>query len=136
MTRVMTCGCFDLLHEGHLKFLNWAAEYGHLSVLVDSDAMVRRRKGAGRPIQSASHRLNVLRALRTVDVALVMDDENEQAAVIERHKPNLFVKSGAWKEQGLPRYLAEACRRAGTEVVYGPHWADYSTTKLIERLTA
>ncbi len=91
---VMTNGCFDILHAGHVRFLREAAALGqHLVVAINSDASIRRLKGEQRPINSLAQRLEVLSALECVD-SLVSFDEETPLGVIERVKPDVLVKGG------------------------------------------
>ena len=94
---VFTNGCFDILHAGHVKFLQEARRRGDLLVVaVNSDASVRRIKGKGRPINRQADRLMVLSELQSVDYVLVFD-EDDPLKLIEAIKPEVLVKGGDYQ---------------------------------------
>jgi D-beta-D-heptose 7-phosphate kinase/D-beta-D-heptose 1-phosphate adenosyltransferase len=122
-------GCFDLLHPGHVSLLRRARELGDvLIVCVNSDESVRRLKGPGRPIMTARDRVGMLRALDCVDAAVVFD-ETAPLDLLERLRPDVWVKGGDYADTELPE--AEVVRRHGGEVVLIPTVAGYSTTRLV-----
>ncbi|GGL51053.1 D-glycero-beta-D-manno-heptose 1-phosphate adenylyltransferase [Planomonospora parontospora] len=126
---VATGGCFDLLHAGHVSLLRRARALGDaLIVCVNSDDSVRRLKGAGRPVVGEEDRTEVLRALECVDAVAVFD-ESTPAALIERLRPDVWVKGGDYAESDLPE--AEVVHRAGGEIVILPLVPGQSTTNLI-----
>ncbi|WP_344863946.1 D-glycero-beta-D-manno-heptose 1-phosphate adenylyltransferase, partial [Planomonospora alba] len=126
---VATGGCFDLLHAGHVSLLRRARALGDaLIVCVNSDDSVRRLKGPGRPVVGEQDRVEVLRALGCVD-AVAIFDEGTPAALIERLRPDVWVKGGDYAESDLPE--AETVRRAGGEIVILPLVPGQSTTNLI-----
>ncbi len=96
-TIVFTNGCFDILHAGHARYLRDAARLGDVLVVgVNSDASVRRLKGAGRPVQAARDRAYLLASLACVSFVVVFS-ENTPAALIEQVVPHVLVKGGDWK---------------------------------------
>jgi rfaE bifunctional protein nucleotidyltransferase chain/domain len=122
-------GCFDLLHPGHVSLLRQARQLGDvLVVCVNSDESVRRLKGPGRPIMTARDRVGMLRALDCVDAAVVFD-ETAPVELLERLRPDVWVKGGDYADTELPE--AEVVRRHGGEVVLIPTVAGYSTTRLV-----
>jgi rfaE bifunctional protein nucleotidyltransferase chain/domain len=126
---VATGGCFDLLHAGHVGLLRQARGLGDcLVVCLNSDASVRALKGAGRPLVSAGDRARVLAALECVD-AVVVFDETTPEELLERLRPDVWVKGGDYD----PGELTEATvvRRHGGEVVLLPYQARHSTTALV-----
>ncbi|GAT64460.1 D-beta-D-heptose 1-phosphate adenosyltransferase [Planomonospora sphaerica] len=126
---VATGGCFDLLHAGHVSLLRRARALGDaLIVCVNSDDSVRHLKGAGRPVVGEEDRTEVLRALECVDAVAVFD-ESTPAALIERLRPDVWVKGGDYTESDLPE--AEVVHRAGGETVILPLVPGQSTTNLI-----
>lgn len=129
-TLVATGGCFDLLHAGHIAMLSAARRLGdYLVVCLNSDDSVRRLKGPGRPLQPATDRAKVLRALRAVDEVVVFD-EDTPTAVLDRLRPDIWVKGDDYAGAELPE--AEVVRRWGGEVVTVPYLANRSTTRLVE----
>lgn len=131
---VLTNGCFDLLHPGHVDGLRRARELGDcLVVAVNSDDSVRRLKGSGRPILPMSERRELLLALRWVD--LVIDfDEATPIEVIRAVRPDVWVKGADWRDAELPE--AVAVREAGGEIAYLDLVPGYSTTSIVERIRA
>ena len=93
---VFTNGCFDLLHVGHVRSLEQARSLGdRLLVAVNSDASVRRLKGAARPLVPARQRAEVLAALACVDWVLIFPEETPLAA-IRQLRPDVLAKGGDW----------------------------------------
>jgi D-beta-D-heptose 7-phosphate kinase/D-beta-D-heptose 1-phosphate adenosyltransferase len=93
---VFTNGCFDLLHAGHVRYLNAARALGdRLVVGLNSDASVGRLKGPGRPLTPELERAEILAALAAVD-AVVVFGEDTPLRLIEAVKPDLLVKGGDW----------------------------------------
>jgi rfaE bifunctional protein nucleotidyltransferase chain/domain len=129
-TVVATGGCFDLLHPGHIRTLEAARALGDcLVVCVNSDASVRRLKGAGRPVVSEADRAAVLRALRCVDAVLVFE-EDTPAAALERLRPHVWAKGGDYAGRALPE--AAVLERWGGQAVVLPFVDGKSSTRLIE----
>ncbi len=132
---VFTNGCFDLLHRGHVRYLEEARRLGDfLLVAVNSDASVRRLdKGAGRPVVPAGERAEVLAALAAVDLVVIFA-EPDPARVIRAIQPDVLVKGGDWPVDriiGADFVLA----RGGTvrSLAFIP---GVSSTGLIERIAA
>ena len=129
---VFTNGVFDILHPGHLRYLQAARAQGDaLVVAVNSDRSVRANKGASRPINSEADRAEVVAALRCVD-AVVIFDEDTPADIIRRLQPDVLVKGADWPaDQIVGRDTVEA---RGGHVVRIPVEEGFSTTALIERV--
>ncbi|TDD87711.1 PfkB family carbohydrate kinase [Actinomadura rubrisoli] len=128
-TVVATGGCFDLLHAGHVSLLQHARRLGDcLIVCVNSDASVRRRKGPTRPVTHAADRVRVLEALSDVDAAVVFDDDTP-APLLERLRPDVWVKGADYAGTALPE--AETVRAHNGEVVLLPLLEGRSTTRLL-----
>ncbi|MBB2912042.1 rfaE bifunctional protein nucleotidyltransferase chain/domain/rfaE bifunctional protein kinase chain/domain [Streptosporangium becharense] len=126
---IATGGCFDLLHAGHVSLLRRARALGDaLIVCVNSDASVRRLKGPGRPVVGEQDRVEVLRALECVDAVAVFTEDTPEA-LIERLRPDVWVKGGDYDALDLPE--AESVRRGGGETVILPQVSGRSTTNLI-----
>jgi D-beta-D-heptose 7-phosphate kinase/D-beta-D-heptose 1-phosphate adenosyltransferase len=126
---VATGGCFDLLHRGHISLLNQARALGDaLVVFLNSDASVRRAKGAGRPMVPQEDRARVLNALAAVDGVAIFE-EKTPAALLARLQPDIWVKGQDYADRILPE--AEVVERLGGRVVLLPVVPGYSTTRLV-----
>ncbi|MHC1562449.1 PfkB family carbohydrate kinase [Actinomycetospora sp. C-140] len=134
-TVVATGGCFDLLHAGHARTLAaaraLAGEHGVLVVCLNSDASVRRLKGPDRPVVSEADRAEMLRALAAVDAVEVFD-EDDPRAVLDRLRPDVWVKGGDYATDELLE--TPLVRSWGGEVVAVPYHAGRSSTRLLARL--
>lgn len=126
---VATGGCFDLLHPGHLSLLHRARALGdELVVCLNSDASVRRRKGPDRPVVPESDRAALLRALDCVDRVVVFD-EDDPTTVLDRLRPDVWVKGGDYTVADLPE--ADVVHRHGGRTVIVPLVGGWSTTGLV-----
>ena len=129
---VFTNGCFDILHRGHITYLNRAKALGDLLVVgLNSDASVRRLKGEGRPINALDDRVQVLAALSCIDHIVPFDDDTP-AALIAAIRPDVFVKGGDYTRDTLPE--APLVESLGGIVHLLPLVEDRSTTGIIERV--
>jgi rfaE bifunctional protein nucleotidyltransferase chain/domain/rfaE bifunctional protein kinase chain/domain len=129
-TLVATGGCFDLLHAGHLQTLTAARRLGDaLVVCLNSDASVRRLKGADRPLVPERERAAVLEALACVDAVLAFGEDTPEQA-LELLRPQLWVKGGDYHGAVLPE--EGVLRRWGGRAVLVPYVEGRSTTRLIE----
>ncbi len=129
---VLTCGCFDILHHGHVEYLRRAKRLGdRLVVAVNTDESIRRLKGDERPINSLGDRLEVLAAIDCVDYLLTFDDDRPDS-VITALRPTVFVKGGDYTRATLPE--AELVERLGGQVHFIPMVANRSTTRIIDRI--
>jgi rfaE bifunctional protein nucleotidyltransferase chain/domain len=128
---VFSNGCFDILHRGHVKYLEFARSQGDaLIVGLNSDSSVRRNKGPGRPINTEQDRAAVLSALRAVD-GVVLFDEDEPRSLIEAILPHVLVKGHDWAHYVSGREIVEA---NGGRVVLAELLEGHSTTNTIERI--
>jgi D-glycero-beta-D-manno-heptose 1-phosphate adenylyltransferase len=129
---VFTNGCFDLLHPGHIRSLEFARELGDaLIVGLNSDASVRQLKGDGRPVIPERERAEILSALESVDAVVIFDDLTPRE-VISRLLPDVLVKGGDWPgDQIVGRQEVEA---AGGRVVSVPVVPGYSTSAMLKRI--
>ncbi|HEX8280168.1 MAG TPA: adenylyltransferase/cytidyltransferase family protein [Chthoniobacterales bacterium] len=131
---VVTNGCFDLLHLGHVRYLQAARALGDaLAVGVNGDASVRSLKGEGRPLNNERDRAEVLAALRCVDYVAVFA-EVRATQFLERVRPAIYVKGGDYTPESLNPEERGALARIGAEIRIIPFEAGYSTTGLIERM--
>src|SRR5689334_23316353 len=131
---VFTNGVFDILHPGHLRYLQAARRHGDLLIVgLNSDASVRRNKGPARPINPQEERAEVLAALACVDAVSIFD-EDTPADIIRRVQPDVLVKGADWPaDQIVGRDTVEA---RGGRVVLEPVEQGYSTTDLIAKAQA
>lgn len=128
---VMTNGCFDILHVGHVKYLEAARQLGDvLVVAVNTDDSVKRLKGASRPLNRCDDRMKMLAALKCVDW-VVSFSEDTPARLIGRVLPDLLVKGGDYQPESIAGY--DAVTANGGKVLSLEFHEGYSTTKLIEK---
>jgi rfaE bifunctional protein nucleotidyltransferase chain/domain len=131
-TVVFTNGVFDLIHPGHVRYLQRARALGDaLIVGLNADASVRRNKGASRPINSESERAEVLAALGCVD-AVVIFGEDTPAEIVEALQPDILVKGADWAEDRIVG--RETVEARGGRVVRMAVEEGYSTTAIVERI--
>jgi rfaE bifunctional protein nucleotidyltransferase chain/domain len=130
---VFTNGCFDILHRGHVEYLQEAAALGdRLVVGVNSDASVRRLgKGDDRPLIDQDSRAKVLAALRCVD-AVVIFDEDTPLELITALQPDVVAKGGDWKPEQIVG--ADVVNARGGEVRSLKLVDGFSTTALVEKI--
>ncbi|KAF5057697.1 Bifunctional protein HldE [anaerobic digester metagenome] len=131
---VFTNGCFDILHPGHVDYLQRARDLGErLVVGLNSDASVRRLKGPTRPVNDEASRALVLAALACVDHVVVFEEDTPYE-LIRAVAPDVLVKGGDWSvDRIVGRDLVEA---RGGRVLSIPLLAGHSTTSIIERILA
>ena len=129
---VFTNGCFDLLHAGHVRYLQEARALGDaLAVGLNSDRSVRILKGEGRPILNEEERAEVIAALEAVDYVVIFDEETPRALIADL-LPDVLVKGGDWPlDQIVGRDEVES---AGGRVLSLPYLKVSSTTDLIEKI--
>ncbi|HEX8178518.1 MAG TPA: D-glycero-beta-D-manno-heptose 1-phosphate adenylyltransferase [Pyrinomonadaceae bacterium] len=131
---VFTNGCFDLLHVGHVRYLQAARGYGDaLLVAINSDRAVRELKGAGRPVMNEQERAEVLAALGAVDYVTVFDELSPRR-LIAALLPDVLVKGGDYALDEI--HGREEVEAAGGRVHSLPFVAGASTTDIIERIKA
>ncbi len=129
---VFTNGCFDLLHVGHLRYLEKAKSLGDVLVVgVNSDSSVQRLKGPRRPILPLEERMELLSGLGCIDYVISFE-ESTPLELISVLKPNILVKGGDWsKETIVGREVVEGL---GGEVVVLPFFEGNSTSNLVETI--
>jgi D-beta-D-heptose 7-phosphate kinase/D-beta-D-heptose 1-phosphate adenosyltransferase len=129
---VFTNGCFDILHPGHVRLLRAARQLGDVLVLgLNSDASIRQLKGAGRPINSFSHRAEVLEGLSSVDYIIEFDAPTP-IDLISAVVPDVLVKGGDYEPSTIVGY--DVVTEAGGQVVALDFHEGYSTTKIINEI--
>lgn len=128
---VFTNGVFDILHPGHVRYLQAARAHGDLLIVgLNSDASVRRNKGPSRPINPEQERAEVLAALDCVDAVSIFDDDTP-ADIIRRVQPDILVKGADWPaDQIVGRDTVEA---RGGRVILEPVEQGYSTTAIVRK---
>lgn len=129
---VFTNGCFDLLHVGHIRYLQEARRQGDILVVgVNSDASVKRLKGETRPIQNESDRMEILAALECVDFVTRFSEDTPEK-LIHEIKPDVLVKGGDWPVDKIVG--ASFVQSYGGEVRTLLFVDGRSTTSLIEKM--
>lgn len=129
---VFTNGCFDILHVGHIRYLQEARELGdYLVVAMNSDESVRRLKGPPRPFVVQEERAEMLAALESVDYVTIYDEITADA-VIRLLRPEVYVKGGDYKPDAIPE--APAVGSYGGQVKTVSLVQGRSTTRLVERV--
>lgn len=129
---VFTNGCFDLIHLGHVLYLEEAKSKGdRLIVGVNSDASVQKLKGKHRPIKDEISRMHILAALESVDMVLVFE-ENTPYELIKMILPNVIVKGGDWKTDQIVG--SDIVLSHGGEVLSLQFAEGYSTTALEQKI--
>jgi len=133
-TIVVTNGCFDILHSGHLRLLNNAKGLGNILIVgVNSDRSVSKLKGAKRPVVSEGERAEIIANLKAVDFVTIFDEDTavELLKIIE---PDIYVKGGDYNLENLPE--AAAVESFGGTVKFIKLLARKSTTDLIDKIKA
>lgn len=129
---VFTNGCFDILHYGHVYYLNEAKKLGDVLIVgLNSDSSIKKIKDKTRPINGEAIRLAVIIALEVVDYAIIFNEETP-LNLIEMIKPDIHVKGGDWKDKKIPE--KEAVEKNGGIVEFIEYVSGYSTTDIIEKI--
>ena len=130
---VMTNGCFDLLHPGHIRYLQQAAKLGDLLIVaVNDDDSVRRLKGAGRPVNTVEDRMAVLAALEAVDFVLPFSEDTPER-LIDLVAPDTLVKGGDYAVEQIAGHESVLAR--GGDVIILDFVPGHSTAEMIERIS-
>lgn len=137
---VFTNGCFDLIHLGHVKYLQEARALGDVLVVgLNSDASVKRLKGSERPLVRENERAQVMAALRPVDFVTIFPEDTAEA-IVAALQPDIYVKGGdysadeATSQTGKPLPEAAIVRSYGGAVRLIPFLPGHSTTSLIKKI--
>ena len=129
---VLTNGCFDLLHSGHIHIFREAKKYGDILVVaVNDDFSVKKIKGASRPIFPLEERLEILEAIEDIDYLTFFSEETPQK-IIAVLVPDVLVKGGDWKPDEIVG--REEVEGAGGDVRIIPYLEGCSTSEIIERI--
>jgi rfaE bifunctional protein nucleotidyltransferase chain/domain len=133
-TVVLTNGCFDLLHVGHVRYLQEARDQGDLLFVgLNSDESVRRVKGAGRPYVREEDRAEILRALECVDY-VIMFSETTAETLVGSLRPDVYVKGGNYRPEDLPE--ASIVAGYGGRLYLTPLVPGRSTSRLVSAILA
>lgn len=129
---IATNGCFDILHVGHIRYLQKARQLGDVLIVgINSDSSVKKIKGLNRPLNLQDERAEVLASLSCVDIVSIFNEETAEKFLI-LVKPDIYVKGGDYDPDNLPE--APLVKSVGAKVVIIPFVPGYSTTSTIERL--
>jgi D-glycero-beta-D-manno-heptose 1-phosphate adenylyltransferase len=129
---VFTNGCFDLLHKGHVDYLEKAKNLGDILIVgINSDSSVSELKGKNRPIQDESSRVAIVAALASVDATLVFTEETP-IELIRNIKPDLLCKGGDWPIEKL--IGSEFVQSYGGRVITIPFIQGYSTSNIEQKI--
>ncbi|OGX23213.1 MAG: hypothetical protein A3J51_05620 [Omnitrophica WOR_2 bacterium RIFCSPHIGHO2_02_FULL_45_21] len=127
-----TNGCFDILHYGHVKYLEQAKGKADILVVgLNSDSSLKKIKGKNRPINKQMGRAGVLSALQAVDFVAIFNAETPRK-LIKLIRPDVLIKGGDWKLDDIVG--ADSVKATGGRVLTIPYLKGYSTSKLIERI--
>jgi rfaE bifunctional protein nucleotidyltransferase chain/domain len=131
---VATNGCFELLHVGHVRYLQAARELGDvLAIGLNGDHSVRELKGTGRPLRSANDRAEILAALQCVDLVTVFP-QIRATHFLAAVSPDVYVKGGDYAVDTLNEDERSVLNKAGAEIRLIPFETGYSTSQLIEQI--
>lgn len=129
---VFTNGCFDILHVGHLRYLNEAKKQGDILIVgVNSDSSVRQLKGEGRPINNEIDRAEMLSGLKAVDFTVIFE-ELTPIETLEKLKPSIHVKGGDYDKNKLPE--TATVEKNGGEVRILSFVEGKSTTNIVKKI--
>jgi D-beta-D-heptose 7-phosphate kinase/D-beta-D-heptose 1-phosphate adenosyltransferase len=129
---VFTNGCFDVLHRGHVEYLQFCRRHGNVVVVgLNSDSSVRTIKGPGRPLNSQQDRAAVLAALEMVDYVTIFD-EPTPLSLIRKVRPDVLVKGEDWAQRGVVG--REFVESYGGKVALAPLVEGKSSTAAIEKM--
>ena len=129
---VFTNGCFDLLHIGHVKYLNEAKALGDILVVgINSDASVKRLKGESRPIQKEEDRAYILSQLKAVDFVCLFEEDTPYN-LIQSVSPHILVKGGDWPVEKIVG--ADLVLKSGGEVKNLLFVENKSTSSILEKI--
>lgn len=131
-TIVFTNGCFDILHVGHLKYLNESKRQGDILIVgVNSDSSVKKLKGETRPINNQFDRAEILGGLKAVDFTTIFEEQTP-IETLEIIKPNIHIKGGDYKKEDLPE--TKIVEKNGGEVRILSFVDGKSTTNIINKI--
>ncbi len=131
---VVTNGCFDLLHVGHVSYLEQARQQGDLLLLgLNGDAGVRRLKGVNRPVVPEADRAAVVAALESVDAVCIFPEQTA-TNFLSVARPDIYVKGGDYTPETLNREERSIIEQAGARIVILPFVPGHSTTEILRKI--
>lgn len=129
---VFTNGCFDIIHRGHIEYLNDAKALGDFLLIgLNSDSSTKRLKGETRPVNNEFDRAFVLSNLKSVDAVIVFEDDTPYN-LIKSIKPDFLVKGGDWKEEQIVG--SDIVKEYRGKVISLKFVNTYSTTNIIDKI--
>jgi len=129
---VFTNGCFDILHLGHVEYLESAKKHGDvLIVAVNSDASVRKIKGANRPIKSQKERARIIAALESVNFVTIFNEDTPYN-LIKGLKPDILVKGADWKKKNIAG--SDLLKKYGGRLIRIKFKKGYSSSRIIQKI--
>jgi len=129
---VFTNGCFDILHRGHIEYLQEAKTLGDVLVVgLNSDSSVKKLKGENRPINKEMDRAICLAALEAVDYIIIFNEDTPYH-LIKTIRPHILIKGGDWREEEIVGY--DIVKSYGGKVISSKFFSNYSTTNIIKRI--
>lgn len=129
---VFTNGCFDILHRGHISYLNQAKSLGDILIVgVNSDSSVKKLKGEDRPVNIENDRAYVLDNVKSVDYVIIFEEDTPYN-LIDKIKPDYLVKGGDWKEEDIVG--SDIVKANGGKVISLQYVENYSTTNILKKL--
>lgn len=132
--KVWVNGCFDILHEGHLDLLEYAASFGELHVGIDADSRVKELKGLERPVNSQQFRWRMLSSLKYVNSCYIFFSSRELENIIRFVKPTILVIGDDYRDAYLKNNNSVIGASYVNHIMFYPHTKNFSTTNFIENL--
>lgn len=133
MNIVAVTGCFDILHIGHIKLIQFAKEYGKVIIGINSDKAIRLLKGENRPVNNQEDRKEVLESIKKVYKVFIVDDTN-MVEFLKLHKPNTWIKGADYQLDTLNQEERKVVESYGGKIIFAPLIQGKSTTKILHRL--
>lgn len=130
---VLTNGCFDILHAGHVHVLTQASKLGFVCVAVNSDSSIKSLKGPERPIINEDYRLMTVNALKPVSNVFLFKTRRLDRE-IKLIKPDIYVKASDYTKDTIDPYEKEALQKVGCELKFVPILYGLSTTEIIDKI--
>jgi len=133
---VVTNGCFDLLHVGHVTYLEMARSQGDILLVgVNGDQAVRELKGSGRPVNEESDRAGVVAGLESVDAVCIFTDRSA-TRFLEMARPDVYVKGGDYTLETLNQEERRIVEQAGGRIFIIPFVPEKSTTAVLKKINS